>query len=221
MKTIIISFIVLIIISCSTQTQITGIWLDEKYQAEDFNKIAVIAITSNIKNREIVENALVNKLKEIGYHTTVPGSAIITHQMVKTVNKDLLKKALQKESIDGVLVISLLDIKEETHYVPGSDSYYQPYAYGSYYGSFYDYYGYNYNRVYSPGYYQTSTQIYLESNFYSLQSDKLIQTVQSETINPADISDLARSYSNVLIQQLVTGRVLKNKAIIEKQNSKK
>jgi len=215
MKYLIFSLFTIIIISCSTQTQITGIWLDENYQAEDFNKLAVVAITSNIQNRDIFENAIVHKLKEIGYNA-VPGAVIITPQMIKLKDKEVLKKALLKESIDGVLAISLLDIKEDTYYVPGSGGYYQPYEYGSYYGSFYDYYDYNYGRVYSPGYYETSKQIYLESNFYNLNTGKLVQTIQSETIDPADVRDLAQSYSNILIQQLVTGRVLKNKALIKK-----
>lgn len=219
MKTILSALIIIVlIISCSTQTKVTGIWTDEEYKVEDFKKIAVVAITSNIKNRDIFENAIVKKLQEIGYNA-VPGAVIITPQMMKLKDKEVLKKALLRESIDGVVAISLLDIKESTHYVQGSGSYY-PHAYGSYYGSFYDYYDYNYNRVYSAGYYQTSTQIFLESNFYSLTNDKLIQTVQSETFNPADVADLARSYSGTLVQQLVVGRILKNKALIEKRDKK-
>ena len=218
MKTVFIFLITLILIACSTSTKVTGIWFNDSYKAEDFNKLAVVAITSNIKNRDIFENTLSKKLKEIGYNT-VPGSVIISPSMLKNESKESLKKAFQKNAIDGVLTISLLDVTEETYYVPGTDSYYHPY--GGYYGTFYDYYDHNYNMVYSPGYYQSSKQIYLESNFYSLKSDTLVQTVQSQTVDPADVRDLANSYSKILVQQLVTGRVLKNKALIEKRNSKK
>jgi len=204
----------IIINACAPTTKVTGIWTSDKYKAEDFKKIAVIGISPNIKSKTVVENALIAKLKEIGYNA-VSGSVILTPDMLKIKDKSVLEKELKKESIDGVLVISLLDIKEESYYVSGSTDYYRPM--GPHYGSFYDYYYYNYDRVYSPGYYETSQQIFLESNFYSLNSDQLVQTIQSETIDPVDITDLAKSYSNVLIQQLVTGRVLKNKALIEKR----
>jgi hypothetical protein len=206
----------IIIVACGTQTKVTGIWKDSEYKAEDFNKIAVIGITSNIANRDIFENALVKKLKEIGYNA-VPGSVIITPSMIKLKDKQSLKKALKINSVDGALVISLLDIKEESYYVAGSSAYYQPI--GPYYGSFYDYYYYNYDRVYAQGYYESTIQIFLESNFYSLISDTLVQTTQTETFNPADVRDLADSYSKTIIEQLVTGKILKNKVLIEKKEA--
>lgn len=200
--------------ACSPSTKVTGIWKSEDYKPENFNKIAVIAISPNIKTKAVIEDLLILKLKEIGYNA-VSGSVILTPDMMKIKDKAILEKELKKESVDGVIVISLLDIKEESYYVNGSTNYYRPM--GAHYGSFYDYYDYNYARVYSPGYYETSKQIYLESNFYSLKSDMLVQTIQSETIDPININDLSKSYSNVIIKQLVTGKILKNKALIEKR----
>jgi hypothetical protein len=219
MKTkITLSIIALIIIvACETQTQVTGIWKDESYTTEDFKKIAVVGITSNISNRDVFENAITKRLKEIGYNA-IPGSVIITPNMIKLKDKKGLKKALKINSVDGVLVISLLDIKEDSYYVPGSSSYYHPM--NPYYGSFYDYYYYNYDRVYAQGYYQSTIQIFLESNFYSLISDTLVQTMQSETVNPADVKDLADSYSKTLVEQLVRGKILRNKILIEQKNTK-
>jgi len=219
MKTKILLSIVFLslLIACGTQTKITGIWRIENYKAEDFSKIAVIAISSDINQRDIIEDALVIKLKEIGYNA-VPGSAILTPDMLKIKDKKLLEKELKKNSIDGALAISLLDIKEDSYFVEDGREYYQPM--GMHYYSFYDYYYYNYDRVYTPGYYETVEEVFLESNFYSLISDTLIQTIQSETIDPADVKDLARSYSNALVEQLVIGRVLKNKALIEERKAK-
>lgn len=218
MKTkILLSFFsLLLFVGCGTQTKVTGVWKSDEYKAEDFSKIAVIAITSNIKDRDLVEDALVKKLNEIGYKA-IPGSILLSPEMIKLKDKKVLESTLKKDSVDGALVISLLDVKEETYYVEGTNNYYSP---RPYYGSFYNYYYYNYDRVYSPGYYATSTQIYLESNFYSLNSNTLAQTIQTETVDPADVKDLAESYSKIIIQQLVTGRVLKNKALIEKRKAK-
>ncbi len=219
MKVIVyISFIALIL-SCSTKTSVIGIQKNETYIAEDFKKIAVIAITSNSKYQEIFEDQISKKLQEIGYNS-VSGSIILSNELIKQNDKELLKKALLKESIDGVLAISLLDIKEENYYSEGINNAYSSNFYAPYYNSFSDYYYHNYNRVHTPGYYGTTKHYFLESNFYSLISNKLVQTIQSKTSDPADVSDLAKSFTKILVQQLVTGKVLKNKALIEKRNKK-
>ena len=214
MRFLVYIIFLILIISCTTQTKITGIWNDENYKTEDFKKISVLAITPNAEYRDIFEDIIAKKLIEIGY-TAVSGSVIINQEMVKLKDKKSLEKALLKESIDAAIVISLLDIKEDTYYVENYSEPYRPYSYGLHYGSFYDYYYYNYDRVYSPGYYQTTKEIFLESNFYSLISDKLVQTIQSETIDPTDVSDLAESYSSTLVQQLLSESILKNKSIVK------
>ena len=102
------------------------------------------------------------------------------------------------------MVLSLLDIKESEHYVPGTEAYYPR----SYYGGYYDYYYYNYDRVYTPGYYAKSTQVYLESNFYNITNGKLVSTMQTETIDPMNVSDLADSFSKTIVKFMIENRMI-------------
>jgi hypothetical protein len=74
-------------------------------------------------------------------------------------------------------------------------------SYG-FYGSYYSYYDYYYPQVYSPGYYSLDKTFYVESNFYDLESGKLLWSVQSEASNPKDLQDWYTNYSAMLINHL-------------------
>jgi hypothetical protein len=56
--------------------------------------------------------------------------------------------------------------------------------------------------VYSPGYYTTDKTYYLESNLYDVATEKLLWSVQSETINPGKAEEVAQDYTNMLLDAL-------------------
>ena len=70
------------------------------------------------------------------------------------------------------------------------------------YGSYYGYYSYYYPMVYSPGYYTTNKTYYLESNFYDLEEDLLLWSIQSEAYNPSSIDSWFDQYSYDLLKEL-------------------
>ena len=189
--------------SCGSVTDITGYWNEDGLMNKTYKKIAVLAITNNIKNRDIVEASFTEKFITNGYEA-VKGSNLLSPEVIKRKDKAEIEAILKKNNVDGVLVLSLLDIKETEHYVPGTETYHPR----PYYGGYYDYYYYNYNRVYTPGYYAQSTQVYLESNFYNIANEKLVSTMQTETIDPTNISDLADSFSKTIVKFMIENRMI-------------
>ena len=71
-------------------------------------------------------------------------------------------------------------------------------SYGMY-GSYYGYYNYYHPYVYSPGYYTTDRTYYIESNFYDLEEDQLLWSIQSEAHNPSSIDSFFKEYSYNLL----------------------
>ena len=117
------------------------------------------------------------------------------------------KKLLEKNGIDGVLIISVLDVKEEEYYVPGT-AYYQPMTLHPYYGAYYGYWTTVYDRVYTPGYYESSTEIFLESNLYDIATEELLWSAQSKTVNAESIPELVRAYADLLVKDLLAKNVI-------------
>ena len=72
-----------------------------------------------------------------------------------------------------------------------------------YYRNWFGYYRTVYGRVYTPGYYNTQTKYYWESNLYQVAAEKLIYSAQSESFDPSSVKKLASDYSGKLINDMM------------------
>ncbi len=70
------------------------------------------------------------------------------------------------------------------------------------YGSYYGYYNHYYPQVYSSGYYTSDNTYYIESNFYDLEQDQLLWSIQSEAYNPPTLDKWFDRYSYDLLDEL-------------------
>ncbi|HAY33437.1 MAG TPA: hypothetical protein PK536_05910 [Ignavibacteria bacterium] len=198
--------------SCSSVTEMSGTWKKPATTAKKYKKIIVMGVSSNVVAKSKVENAIVSQLKRNGINA-VAGTNVISSTMFDSdgdgkadpEKQEVVKEKMKELGVDGAMVISVLDIKEEERYVPGS-TYYSPY--NSYY-PFYNYYYGSYNMVNTPGYYTKSTNVFLTSNFYDVSSEELIWSAQSETFNPASISDLASSYSERMVEDFLSSGIVR------------
>jgi len=113
--------------------------------------------------------------------------------------RDQMAEAIKRTGCDAVFVIALLDVRVEEYYQPGSA--YYPMSFGMY-GSYYGYYNHYYPMVYSPGYYTSNRTYYIESNFYDLEQDQLLWSIQSEAYNPSSLDSWFDRYSYNLLYEL-------------------
>ncbi len=205
MRRIILFAIIAFVVSCSTTTSITGSWKADDYKKDvDFKKIAVVALAKNQADKLIVEKTFVERLKFLGYDAIVTADFLVP-SVVKKENAKMIDELLKERGADAVMLLSLLNVKDDVRYVQGST----PYGPGAYYGGYYGYYYYNYDRM-NSGYYEKTTSIFLESKFYDLSSGKLISSVQTETVDPAGTDDLAASFSQTILKKLLSDKILIN-----------
>jgi hypothetical protein len=97
----------------------------------------------------------------------------------------------------------LLDKTKEKSYNPGSMMYW-PRTY-----RFWGYYHTMYTRVYEPGYYTVTNKFILEANFYSLDSEKLIYSVQTKSLDPSSPQVLATDFNKRLFEDMIKKGVIK------------
>ncbi|MCH4821741.1 hypothetical protein ML462_01025 [Gramella lutea] len=207
---ILVLLIILGAISCGTNTQIVGAWTsDDLPPGNPYEKVFIAAITPNTNVQNAVENNLASAARERGIEastsaTTFAKSFTKSNQPSKT---EILDK-VRAENADAIFTVTLLDKESETRYVPGS-TYYSPMSYGGYYGSFYSYYNTVYPMTYDPGYYKTDKIYFIESNLYDANTEELIWSAQSKTVNPSNIDSFARDYTQAMIDELIKDGVLK------------
>jgi len=197
--------------ACTSTSSIVANWTDETFNKDstDFKKIAVVALTYNESNKLTFEQVFVDRLKYLGYDAMY-GSKILIPSVVKQENKAMIEKMMKDNGVDAVMIMSLLQVKDGMRYVPGTGAY----APGAYYGGYYGYYSYSYNHYYSsPGYYESTTSLYLECNFYDVKNGgKLISSIQTENVDPSNVESLADSFSYTILTKLISEGILRNKS---------
>jgi len=194
-------FAAISLLAACSSTKVTSSWKSPEVSSSTLSmkKIMVAALLPE-RNRELqksMEKQLVDELKSKGIDAVsayeVYGPKYFPQDEHKAINK------LQQSGVDGFLTIVLLDKNKEQNYNPGY-SQFQPVGY---YRNWFGYYRTVYGRVYTPGYYNTQTRYYWESNLYDLPGEKLIYSAQSESFDPSSVNHLASDYSGKLVNDMM------------------
>jgi len=200
---ILLPAILLLLASCNS-TKITSSWKSDEAPQKSYKKIMVLGILNQKDRtlREQLEKQLASNLNSNGYSATSAMEEYGPKAFEKIKEEDIAEK-LKSSGYDAVITTVLLDKSKDQYYQPGRVSY-QPIGirrFGRYYTTIYD-------RVYDPGYYTNSTQYFLESNMYDIQSGNLIYSVQSKAADPSSIATLGKDYSKKIVKDLKEKQVL-------------
>ena len=186
---------------CGPSQQITASWINpEAGSREPYKSIFVMVLSQNTGNSFSVEDRMAELLASRGQKAVVSSSVFPpSFTNSEELTREEMAEAIKRTGCDAVFVLAVLDVKTVESYQPGRA--YYPMSYGPY-GSYYGYYHYYSPMVYSPGYYSTDKTYYIETNFYDLEEDKLLWSIQSEAYNPSSIDSWFDQYSYDLLKEL-------------------
>ena len=194
----------LFIFACGAPTEILTSWKAPTFEGRSFSQIVVIGLSNDIEARKRAEEEVVDYLRREGIRAE-PGIKVFPPGFfAQKPEEGSIRGVLKERGADGALVISVLDIREKQRYVP-SQTTYRP---TQYYSHFYGYWSTVYEQVNTPGYTSTSTDIFLESNLYDVESTDLLWSAQSVTGNPQSLKELARSYAKTIVAQMIDEDIL-------------
>jgi hypothetical protein len=187
-----------LLISCNT-TRITSSWSLPGASAHKYNKVLIIGMTG-AKDRELrenMENSVAKGLNAYGINA-VTASTKYGPKTFQNMSDDEAAKMVKDDGFDGVIMVALLDKNKEEYYTPGRVAR-TPYAivrsrWSRNYRVLYD-------RVYTPGYYSTTTNFELEANFYD--ADTLQYSAQATSFNPGSSTTLATDFSKSIIDDMI------------------
>jgi hypothetical protein len=194
-------FALLLSLATCGGTKLTSVWKDNAYEGT-IDKIMVVAVTENSRNRLIFEREFVEEFKKIGIEAVA--SVDVTSSEEKSNEAVILAEA-RKRGISMILVTHLIGVENKevyhlptTHAVPSR----------GYYNRFNSYYPRVYEYVHEPGYYTKHKSVNLETNLYETQTEKLIWSVTSETLDPESVNTVIESLSKVIIKSLQKNNLL-------------
>jgi len=193
--------VTMMMISSCSNTQLITSWKAPEATVQRYDKILVVALTGSRDRelRESIENSIATRLQNEGMNV-----ATATQQYgprsFRTMSEEEAVRTVNDNGFDAVMVVSLLDKQQESSYTPGYVSS-TPYAVvrNRWYGG----YRVIYDRVYTPGYYTTTTDYTLEADFYQTRGDMLIYSAQAKSFDPNSSEDLAGDFSRTLVKDMV------------------
>lgn len=197
-KALLLAGLFLLMLACTPTTQLIGTWMDPELSPETvkpFNKILVIARISHETSNRIAEDKIVASVKT----SAVPSYSIL---LPGDTAQAVVDAKLQKEGIDGLIVMSLKEVNKSLNYQP-------PTYYGGYYGGYYGYrgyYGYGYG---SPGYLTEDQTFYVETSIYSLVTGKMIWSGTTATLNPTELDQTLDDIIKAVRTELISKGLIK------------
>ncbi|MGH9867849.1 MAG: hypothetical protein ACREAA_06770 [Candidatus Polarisedimenticolia bacterium] len=184
--------VVILAAACMTgcATTVKDTWKDPtvSQQSMQFKKVLVMAMMPDEASRRIAEDEMVSRLR-------MP--AVASYTMLSDAdlkNVEAANRKFKEEGFDGAIIMRMLGEEEQVSYEPGS--------YPGYYNSFYGYYGYARRVAYAPAYLETDVIVYVETNIYSLEEDKLLWSGLSQTYNPKNQTELLDDVVGATIHKL-------------------
>lgn len=208
LKTLFLLMVIgLIQIGCSPSTKILGSWKSPEAEAVGYSNLFVVAlIGENYVTRKTIEEDVDAVLVSKGVQAISDLESIKPGLKLTQETKDQVVEEIKKSGRDGIMTIAIIDQTNETRYVPGTS--YSPMYYGAGYGRFGGYYGMYGPSTYSPGYYTTDKNFYIEINLYDLETQALVWSAQSETTNPSSIDKAAEEFAYVVVDKMIEDKVI-------------
>ena len=208
MKKIIFAIVALSILVSCTSTKIVSSWKDPgtTISGDQIDKILFIALVKDESFRRVVED----KLVALSHGKGLASYSIVTGNNLSKTDQASITQRLKADGVDLIVIMRLVDVKEETRYVPGSSmsGYGGMPGYGGYWGG----YGYAAPMYYTPGYYTTDKKYLVETNVYSVEQDKLVWSGTTSSMNPSKIETTTAEIVDAVIEKMKEEGFLLNKS---------
>ncbi len=132
-----------VLLAGSVSTKLTAVWVEPEKPLPAVKKVLVIAVTSDLANRQTVERGFVEGFKTHGVEAVASIDIMSPDQKLE---KEEVKAAIEGRGIDSVIVTWLMGIDTEVRQAPSSAV-----VASSGYGGYYGYYHSAYVVAYRPG----------------------------------------------------------------------
>jgi hypothetical protein len=199
-----LSALLVMIVACGPTTKVTGSWTRVAHEPATYDNVVILGIAQNSVNRRIFEDQVETRLEAAGYPVIAALDLLPPNAAIGTITLEIVKEIFTSAKVDGVFTMSVRHMEDTRRYVPGS-SYYMPSHYNA---GFYSYYGGYNNYYYSPGYTAGSLQIFLEANFFDLETGELIWSAQTKTTDQSNIEKMSVEFADAIVADFISHEVL-------------
>ncbi len=200
-------FAIILLMGCSTSSNIVGTWKKTEGKVYNFDRIAILGIAHNAETRKLFETALEERMLRKGFPAEAALDFLPPNANEDNISPEIVHSILQSSDVDAVMTIHLLRIDDTRRFVPDRmiyEPYYVTYTFTDHHTEVHEY-------VMVSGYFTGELDVFLEANLFDFSSGELIWAAQTETVDLSQVSDVASSFSSVLVEDLVKSSVIQTK----------
>jgi len=194
-------FLIIGIQGCETTQKVTYSWKNPSFKSDKpYKKIFLAAIVNNPHVRTHLEEEMGKVALREGF--TIERSLDyfpISFRERTPASREKMMDKIKELECDLIFTITLVDKQSETRYVQSGLGFYGPFpAYGLQFRGFYSYW---YPYYYDPGYYVTDKTYFMEGNLFDSESETMIWSVQTKTINPGSIERFSSDLVTLILEK--------------------
>jgi hypothetical protein len=191
--------------SCSPSTRIIGSWTSPDKDTSGYDDLFVAAVVDNVRIRQVVEDEMQSQLNSRNIQSRTSISAIKPDfWSSEDLDKEAIIKIIGESKHDGILTMTLIDQTSEERYVPGAMMG-GPMMMGpswGWRGNFGGYWGMQHGLMMNPGYIVNDRKYFVEINLYDADSEQLVWSGQSKTINPESVDAFAPEFVKIVLNRM-------------------
>lgn len=191
-------------------TRIESSWRDPTFTGQGFERIAVLALFDTEADSRNFETTAAAQLLDRGIDA-VAGHTLLDPSVRYT--QEEMERELMSADVDGLLIFRLIAVDERQVYRQPTE-FLPPMPPGIMWGDPFYWYYYPHWHYYwhwrsswavtrSRGYWEEYTYVIVESSLYDNETDRLVFTAKSETLDGERFDRLAASVANEITDNLV------------------
>ena len=189
------------LLNACASTKLTKTWVEKSFKGKTVSNVLVIGVADEEPNRRLFEKKFVQQLKAVGVEA-FSSADTIPIPADKRLEKEAIVQAVNKFKSDAVLITYVAGIDNTTTYKPAT------YGLGmGYYGG----YRYAYGHQLTPSRVSSHTKLYLQTNLYDVESEKLIWSGQSQTRKTGSVKKLIDGVMKVVVKDMQKNKLLPKK----------
>lgn len=198
-------------VSCSS-TKITSSTKAENAMTKPYHNVMVWGILPEKDStiRKQIEIHLVNDLIGKGYHAVSSLQVYESKAYKKFTAKEIVDE-FKTTGVDVVITLVLLNKEKEDKYYPAGV--FNQAVNNN--GNLDKYYSTVYEKVFTPGYYISSTSYFWEANLFEVANDAMIYSVRTKSFDPASTEALAHENGIIIMKDMLKKKVILDKMLKE------
>ncbi|MDZ7606578.1 MAG: hypothetical protein U5K79_13540 [Cyclobacteriaceae bacterium] len=188
----------LMLSACSS---VTVLLKPDNSNSFNFDKVLIIAMTTDYNLRSMVEEQLSYELRQMDYHLF--SSVNVDPDKKELYTRDELIQLAEEKSLDGVIVVRLKDVESKERY--SSNSEVDPYAMNNFF-----FYTTTYTNVYNWSYIQEKT-VTVETALFDAKTKKMIYQAEATYKNSGSQEEGASAFGKEFAKAYQASGLLKKK----------